>query len=107
QVKKNHADEATLEVMEVATGKRSPVDAIAGAKYAHASWTPAGDGFYYTWLPVDPAIAAADRPGHAEIRFHRRGDEPGKDRVVRERTGDAGTFLSASLSRDGHWLFVS
>ncbi|MFS8069632.1 MAG: S9 family peptidase, partial [Byssovorax sp.] len=55
-VHKNNSDEATLEIMDVATGKKRETEAIAGAKYATASWTPTGDGFYYTWVPTDPAI---------------------------------------------------
>ncbi len=50
----NNSDEATLHVKDVATGKDSERDRIEGAKYATPSWTPGGDGFYYTW--------AADRP---------------------------------------------
>ncbi len=107
QVHKNNSDEATLHVMDVATGKVSDVDVIEGAKYAFASWTPKGDGFYYTWLTTDPAVKAADRPGYAEIRFHKLGTDPQTDRTVRERTGDSGTFLGAGLSRDGHWLLLT
>src|SRR5262249_11740516 len=106
QVHKNNSDEATLHVMDVATGKISDVDTIDGAKYAHASWTPKGDGFYYTWLTTDPAIKDADRPGYGEIRFHELGKDPTKDRTIRGRTGDPSTFLSGYLSRDGHWLIV-
>ncbi len=107
QVHKNNSDEAALYVMDVATGKKSDVDVIEGAKYAHASWTPKGDGFYYTWLTTDPGVKEADRPGYAEIRFHKLGEDPKKDRTVRERTGDPSTFLSVDLSRDGHWLVVT
>ncbi len=107
RVRKNNSDEATLYVMDVASGKKSDVDVIEGAKYASASWTPRGDGFYYTWLPTDPKIPEADRPGFAEIRFHKLGEDPKKDRLVRERTGDASTFLGADLSRDGRWLVLS
>jgi prolyl oligopeptidase len=93
--------------MEVETGKVSLVDVIEGGKYAHASWTPKSDGFYYTWLTTDPAIKDKERPGYAEIRFHKLGDDPNKDVTIRERTGDPSTFLSAYLSRDGHWLIVT
>ncbi len=51
-VKANNSDEATLYVMDVATGKKSEVDVIEGAKYASPSWTPGNDAFYYTWLPL-------------------------------------------------------
>ncbi len=106
-VKANNSDESTLHVMEVANGKESEIDRIEGAKYAQPSWTPKGDGFYYTWLPpAGGAISVADRPGWAEIRFHKLGTDPKKDPTVHEKTGSPQTFLAVDLSRDGHWLFV-
>jgi prolyl oligopeptidase len=107
QVRKNNSDEATLYVLDVDTGKKSEIDVIEGAKYAYASWTPKSDGFYYTWLPTDPKIPTADRPGFAEVRFHKLGDDPKNDRIIRERTGDPTTFISAELSRDGHFLLLT
>jgi prolyl oligopeptidase len=106
-VKQNNSDEATLYVMDVATGKKRAKDVIPGAKYAQPSWTPRGDGFYYTWIPTDPKIPTSERPGYAEVRFHKLGDDPAKDAVVRERTGDPKTFLWGNLSRDGRWLLVT
>jgi len=107
RVRRNNSDEATLHVMDVASGTKSTVDVIKGARYASASWTPQGDGFYYTWLPTDPKIDDAERPGYAEARFHKLGEDPQKDRVVRERTGDATSSLNVDLSRDGHWLILT
>jgi prolyl oligopeptidase len=106
QVKPNAADMATLRVLDVPSGKVSDVDVIEGARYAYASFTPGGDGFYYTWIPTDPRIPDADRPGYQEVRFHRLGTDPAKDLVVRERLGDPTTFLHAEVSRDGRWLFL-
>ncbi|HEY4014566.1 MAG TPA: prolyl oligopeptidase family serine peptidase [Polyangiaceae bacterium] len=106
-VKANNSDEATLYVMDVATGKKSEVDVIEGAKYAYPSWTPNGDGFYYTWVPPLAAVPAADRPGFAEVRFHKLGADPTKDKLVREKTGDPRTFLGAGLSKDGRWLVLT
>src|SRR2546421_2411567 len=100
----NNSDEATLYVTEVATGKKSEIDVIEGAKYAAASWTPRGEGFYYTWLPTDPKIPVADRPGYAELRFHALGTDPRQDALVHERLGDPTSFQVAYVSRDGHWL---
>jgi prolyl oligopeptidase len=102
----NNSDEATLYVMDVATGKVSDLDVIEGAKYAGASWTPDGKAFYYTWLPVDPKVPTADRPGYAEVRFHKLGTDPKADAVVKERTGDPTAFQNAELSRDGRFLFL-
>jgi prolyl oligopeptidase len=102
-VRHNNSDEAVLYVLDPASGKRT-ADVIEGAKYANASWTPKGDGFYYTWIPTDPGIPTADRPGWQTIKFHRIGDEPKNDAVVVEKLGDPTTFQSADLSFDGHWL---
>jgi prolyl oligopeptidase len=103
-VKGNNSDEATLYVMDVATGKKSDVDTIEGAKYAQPSWTPSGDGFYYTWIPPKDSVATADRPGYAEVRFHKLGSDPKKDATIHDKTGDAKTFLGVDLSKDGRWL---
>jgi prolyl oligopeptidase len=102
----NNSDEATLHVMDIATLKVSEVDVIEGAKYAGASWTPDGKAFYYTWLPVEPKIPTADRPGFAEVRLHKLGNDPKTDAVVREKTGDPTVFQNAGLTRDGRFLFL-
>jgi prolyl oligopeptidase len=106
-VKANNSDEATLYVMDVATGKKSDVDVIEGAKYASPSWLPSGKGFYYTSLPLPGAVATADRPGFAEVRFHALGTDPKKDVLVHEKTGDPKTFVSAGVGKDGRWLVAS
>jgi prolyl oligopeptidase len=103
----NNADEATLYVRDVASGKDSAIDRIEGAKYANPTWTPDNRGFYYEWLPTDPGIPIAERPGRTEVRYHEVGTDPGKDRVVFPATGDPETFLSGGVSRDGRWLIVS
>jgi len=106
-VKSNNSDEATLHVMEVATGKVSDVDVIEGAKYASPSWTPSGNGFYYTRLPPVGSVPVADRPGYADVRFHPLGADPKNDPLVHEKTGDPRTFVSAVLSKDGRWLVAT
>ena len=106
-VKKNAADEASLHIMDVATGQKRDKEVIEGAKYAEASWTAKGDGFYYTWVPTDPNIKASERPGFAEVRFHKLGDDLKNDKIVRERTGDPTSFIWADLSQDGHWLVLN
>jgi prolyl oligopeptidase len=106
-VKANNSDEATLYVMDVATGKKSDVDVIEGAKYASPSWTPSNDAFYYTWLPPAGSVPTADRPGFAEVRLHKLGSDPSKDKLVHEKTGDPRTFVSASVGKDGRWLIAT
>lgn len=105
--RKNNSDEATLYVLDVDTMKRSKVDVIEGAKYAYPSWTPDGSGFYYTWLPVDPKIKVADRPGFAEVRFHKLGTDPKTDEIIHEKTGNASKFIGSDLTKDGKLFFLS
>ncbi|MEY2936034.1 MAG: hypothetical protein RL033_6783 [Pseudomonadota bacterium] len=103
----NNADEATLLVRDVATGKDSAIDKIPGAKYANPTWTPDHRGFYYEWLPGDPEIPVSERPGRTELRYHALGTDPAGDRVVFPSTGDPETFLSGGVTRDGRWLIVN
>ncbi len=106
-IHKNNSDEATLYVLDVATGKKSDVDTIEGAKYASASWTKNGEGFFYTWLPIDGKITAADRPGFAQVRFHELGQPASSDQLVHDKTGDASKFIGAEVSEDGQFVFLT
>lgn len=103
----NNADEATLYLMDVETGRNSQFDVIEGAKYAEPSWTPDDSGFYYTWLPTDPSIPVADRPGYAEVRFHKLGTKASADIIIHERLNDPTAFIDARVTRDGKWLFFN
>jgi prolyl oligopeptidase len=106
-LKPNNSDETILHVMDVATGKVSDTDVIPGAKYAGPSWTPKGDGFYYTWVPpLSDVVTPAERPGYAQLRFHALGADPAKDHVAHDKTGNPQTFLGGYVSKDGHWLFT-
>ena len=103
-VKENNSDETVTRVKVVATGEDLP-DVIAGTKYSGASWTPDGTGFYYTWVPPVGAVPVAERPGHAEVRFHELGGA--SDARVFGPTGDPQTFIGGGISRDGKWLSVA
>ncbi len=100
---KNNADYGTLYVMNVGNRKVSQVDVIENVRGA-GSWTPKGEGFYYTSFPEVPGVPVAERTGQSEIRFHKIGTDPKTDRLIHEKTGDSGQFQNAGISRDGHWL---
>jgi len=104
-LKPNNADEATLYVKDVGTGKDLPGEQIDGAKYASPSWMPDGSGFVYTYLPPADPANIQDRPGLAEVRYHKLGTDPKKDPVIHAKTGDATKFIGADISRDGKWMF--
>ncbi|MEZ4403170.1 MAG: prolyl oligopeptidase family serine peptidase [Kofleriaceae bacterium] len=105
--KENNADEAVMHLRDVAAGK-DLADVIPGTKYSDASWTPDSKGFYYTWVPeVGGEVTVANRPGFAELRYHRLGTDPAKDPVVHPRTDDPQTFLGGGVSWDGKWLLAA
>ncbi len=104
-LKPNNADEATLYVKDVASGNDLPGEVIEGAKYAGPSWMPDGSGFVYTYLPPDDPAHPEDRPGLAEVRYHKLGTDPKKDPVIHVKTGDPTKFVGAEISRDGKWMF--
>lgn len=108
QVKKNNSDEATLEILEIKT-KKKLAEQIPGAKYTwRAAWNQKSDGFYYVQVPpVGGAVTVADRPGLAEVKFHRLGTPVEKDPVVREATRNPKTFQTIDASLDGRFLLSS
>jgi prolyl oligopeptidase len=106
-IKQHNSDETITRVRDVVRGD-DLTDVVTGTKYSGASWTPDGSGFYYTYVPpVSEVVTVAERPGRAELRFHRLGTDPATDAIVRGATGDPRTFLSGGVSRDGHWLVAS
>ena len=103
-ISEHNSDETVMHVLDVASGDDLP-DVIAGTKYAAASWTPDGSGFYYTWVPpIGGDVTVAERPGFAEVRFHRLGSDPAGDAIIHPATHDPQTFIGGGISRDGHWL---
>jgi prolyl oligopeptidase len=106
KLKENNADESTMYVMDVKTGKTSDADVITGAKYAYPVWTPDGQGFYYVHLPQEEGVSVQDRPGLAEVRYHKLGTKQEADPLVFARTGDPKMFLGVDLSYDGRYLFL-
>src|SRR5690554_6209528 len=116
KLRENNADEAIIYVKTVASDEISAVDKIEGAKYAYPQWSADNTGFYYTYLPeiygpehekAGEKIPVDERPGFAEVRFHRLGSDPKTDPMIHPRTSDARTFIGAGLSHDGRWLTVT
>jgi prolyl oligopeptidase len=106
-VKEHNSDEAVLHIRDVATGV-DLAETIEGAKYAAPSWAPDNHGFYYTWVPpVGDKVTVADRPGFAEVRYHKLGAPVASDPVIHPATGNPSAFIHGEVSRDGHWLIVS
>jgi prolyl oligopeptidase len=98
-VKQHNSDETITYVIDPETGTQLS-DALAGTKYSGTSWTPDGEGFYYTWVPpVGGEVTIADRPGFAELRFHALGTEQAADPTVYPATRNPRWFVAAASPR--------
>ena len=102
-LKPNNADQATVYVMDVDTGKNLS-DKIEGGRYAGPEWLQDGSGFYYTYFPIDPAIPVDQRPGMTDVRFHKIGTDESVDTVIIPALHDATKFHAVDISNDDHWL---
>ena len=100
----NNNDLATFQVLDVDSGAVS--DEITGIYDSNASWSAAGDGFYYRWSPSEKTIPLPELPGHAEVRFHKLGLPTASDRTIRPATGDPHVTEYVDASSDGHWLLL-
>jgi prolyl oligopeptidase len=102
-VTRNHSDAAELRIMDVDTG-RVTAERIADVRYGEPSWNHTSDGFYYVWSPAQIAVAESERPGLAEVRFHRVGAPISTDARIRSSLGDPKSFQAIDASDDGRWL---
>jgi prolyl oligopeptidase len=98
----NNADEAVLYIRNATTGEDFP-EHIEGVNYGIVSWNPNGEGFWYQRFPTN--VPAAERVAHAEMRYHKLGTDPAKDKLEHAPSGSNEKFPSQDASRDGHWLF--
>ena len=106
KLKRNNADQATVYIMDVNTGKTLS-DKIEGGRYAYPEWLQDGSGFYYTYFPIDPSIPVDMRPGMTDVRFHKVGTSESEDRVIIPALNDPTKFHGVSLSNDDRWLIYS
>ena len=105
-IQPNAADEQTLRVRDVETGRDLP-DVIPNARWSGLSWDKANRGFFYTFTPpAGPQLVEADRNGQAVIKYHKLGDDPARDVVFRGASGDASLFVGASVTADGRYLLA-
>jgi prolyl oligopeptidase len=105
--KLNNADESEMFIRDVDADRDLP-GSIPGTKYGGVTWAPDGSGLYYTWVPpIGGPVTIANRPGFAEVRFHRVGKAPEKFQAVYPATGNPKTFVGATVSWDGKWLLAT
>jgi prolyl oligopeptidase len=100
------ADWRTLRVRDVATG-RDLSDEVKWVRFSWLSWTRDGKGFFYSRFPEPPAgqMLHAALGRHA-LYYHRLGTPQSEDVLVYERPDLTRAIISATVPREGRYLFI-
>ncbi|MEX2174774.1 MAG: prolyl oligopeptidase family serine peptidase [Pirellulaceae bacterium] len=94
-------------VIETATGRRLP-DKIEWVKFSRVSWTPDGQGFYYS--RYDEPAADQQYTGQnyfQKLYYHRLGEPQASDKLVYERKDEKEWGFDGEVTDDGRYLIVS
>ena len=101
------SDWRTWRVREAASGQDLP-DRIRWSKFASASWTRDGAGFFYGRYPEPPADAAYDATNlNMELRYHRLGADPALDPIVFASPEHPDWGFEPDVTDEGRLLVVS
>jgi prolyl oligopeptidase len=94
-------------VREVATGKDLE-DEIRWVKFSGASWSKAGDGFYYSrYAEPVKGQELKEQNLNQKLYFHRLGESQSKDRLAYERPDQPKWGLYGGETEDGKYLIIS
>jgi len=99
----NNADDATLYIRDVVSGKDSTIDVFPGMGYGSAELSLDGTRLLYTQASTDPSIDADTRLGTLTGKSHVLGTDPALDRVEHEPTNNASRPGSLSSSWSRNW----
>ena len=104
------SDVQKVHVRTVATGADLP-DVVDYVKFSGVSWLKDGSGFFYSSFGVPKTEAERTEilkraAVFQKVYFHKLGTAQAADVVVFERPDDKEVLSNASVSEDGHWLFL-
>jgi prolyl oligopeptidase len=106
QLSEGGDEESLLRVIDVTTG--SLVDGpIDRCRYSNVAWLPGGKSFYYTRRLPPEAVPDGERQYHRRVYLHQVGTPADEDVLIFGEGRDKTDYYSASVSRDGRWLFIS
>ncbi len=93
-------------VMHVPT-RRVLDDRLEWIKWTSASWTPDGEGFFYTRFPQPPEGEEFTAPNiNSKIYYHRVGTDQSEDVLVFEQPANPKWGLYGQVTEDGRYLVV-
>ena len=106
-VAKAGSDWQTWRVRDLASGKDLP-DTIDWVKFSRASWTPDGQGFFYSrYDEPRPGTALSGANFFQKLYYHRLGTPQSADVLVAENAADKEWGFGVTVSDDGRLAFVT
>lgn len=94
-------------VRNVETGEDLP-DLLKWSKFSGASWTPDGQGFFYSRYDEPSEVTQfEDINLFPKIYFHRLGTLQSEDVLVYERPDHKDWLINGFVTEDGHYLIIS
>jgi prolyl oligopeptidase len=99
-------EESLLRVLDVETGAvvDGPIDRC---RYSSVGWLPGGKAFYYTRRLPPASVPDGESQYHRRVYLHQVGTPADDDVLIFGEGRDKTDYYSASVSRDGRWLFLS
>jgi len=106
-VAKAGSDWQTWRVRDLASGKDLP-DTIDWVKFSSVSWTPDGQGFFYSrYDEPKPGMALSGANFFQKLYYHRLGAPQAADVLVAENPADMEWGYRVTVSDDGRLAFVN
>lgn len=100
------SDWKSIHVRDVASGKDLP-DVMRWVKFSYIAWTHDDRGIFYSrYREPAPGSAITDKVEHQALYFHLLGTPQAADRKVYVRPDLPQMVINASVSEDGHYLFI-
>ena len=92
-------------VRDVDTGKDLP-DLVKWVKFAGASWSKDGKGFYYSRYDEPTGATMRDANYFQKLYYHRLGSVQSEDKLIYERPDNKEMMFGGGVSDDGHYLII-
>jgi prolyl oligopeptidase len=92
-------------VREVATGK-DLTDDLKWTKFTGASWTPDGQGFFYSRYDEPKENSLKSTNYFQKLYYHRLGTPQSDDSLVYERADQKEWLFGSSVTDDGRYLII-
>jgi len=92
-------------VRDVDTGKDLP-DLVKWVKFAGASWSKDGKGFYYSRYDEPTGATMRDTNYFQKLYYHRLGSVQSEDKLIYERPDNKEMMFGGGVSDDGHYLII-